>query len=240
MRFGITNLTIETALRIADRVEEDRMTKERRKVLRCPSDRCRRRDDVGEGQAVPRVGLEVGHRSQHQHQADTVGDRMMQLEDECAAAVCHPREDSQLPERTGAVERLTYPVLGTSENVAAFRRATEIVVVVVVVDIELIGFDPSWARTVVEHTLTKPGELGHHPLDGRTHALRRGWALEEPHAHHGRTQLRVLLDVPDQRIAAAHGLVVSDSAHEHLQHRITGSSLQLEVAIVYRPERVRY
>ena len=70
--------------------------------------------------SVPWVGLEIGDCREHQHQSDTIGDRVVQFQDECSATVGQSGEDAQLPQRSRPVERLTDPVLGVGEHVAAF------------------------------------------------------------------------------------------------------------------------
>ena len=170
---------------------------QRTRACSCAHDRSRRLDDVGQGGPVSRVRFQVGQCGEHQHQPDSVGDGVVQLQDQCTAAVCKPGEDSQLPQRARTIERYAHPFLGSCKDIVPIGGAPEIFVAVVIVDVEVVGLGPARPWTLVDHPLTQPRDLRHHSLDGGAHALRRRRALQEPHTHHGRPQLRVLLDVPD-------------------------------------------
>ncbi len=162
------------------------------------------------------VGLEIGERCQHQDEPDTVGDRVMDLDHDCCAPTGEPADEGQPPLRLGAIERLPDPLPGELVDVRDVTTTVMVAFDVVPAEIDRVDVDPPRTRLARLDALTQPGDRRDHAIEALGHAFGGGLGVELPDHHHGRPQMRVLLDVPDDRIGAAHHRSVLHRCHVHL------------------------
>ena len=169
---------------------------------------------------LARIGFEVDHVSEQLDQAETVGDRMVHLHHERRPLARQPFDDAQLPQRTVLVERTPREALRMVEHVASpDSSARQSNPAVVVVDVEERILRPPrrcHAGLFVDDPLTQPRDGGGDAFDDGIHPAPIRHRVQEPHARDRRTQERVALDVPEDRVALAHPLVVLQLAHRGL------------------------
>ena len=163
------------------------------------------------------VSLEIEEVRGHLHAADAVGQGMVQLHDERGPVAFHALDERELPQRAFTVESGHAGLARIVEDVREPARRGHRDVPGVESELEVVVDDPAWVR----ESHRRLHDLVPEPRSDTTRTL---GAIEEalhvrtPVEHHDtddrRSQQRVGLHVPRERISVSHVLI----AGLHLRH----------------------
>ena len=150
------------------------------------------------------LALSVRQRGKDGVRPYTVGDRMMELEEERRSAVGKPVEEPRFPQRPRAIERRLIGWRDRAEELIEVARRRNRVLAQVVVDVER-GIEGPVRQGEVEgrfhHVLAEPRHRGDGTLEGMAEPSRVGTAVQhEQHRHRGRLHWRV--GPPEREILA--------------------------------------
>ena len=158
------------------------------------------------------VARDVDELLRHADAPLAVGDGVVELLDHGGAAVFETLDDEELPERARAVERGAHERGGEVEQLshrpgAGQRRPAE-----VVVEVE-VGFVTPLRRGEPaqggDHPLAQPRHLHRGPLEPAAKLLRIGGLVEQGDVGDRRAEVRILLEVPHQRLDVGHPPLVA-------------------------------
>ena len=158
------------------------------------------------------VARDVDELLRHADAALAVGDGVVELLDHRGAAVLEALDDEELPQRPGAVERRADEGGGEVEQLphrpgVRQRRPAE-----VVVEVEVGFVAPLRRRQPTEgghHALPEPGHLHGGALEPGAEPLRVGGLVEQRDVGDRRAEVRILLEVPHQRLDVGHPPLVA-------------------------------
>ena len=158
------------------------------------------------------VARDVDELLRHADAPLAVGDGVVELLDHRGAAVLEALDDEELPERARAVERGAHERGGEVEQLShrpgvGQRRPAE-----VVVEVE-VGFVTPLRRGEPaqggDHALAQPRHLHRRPLEPAAKPLRIGGLVEQGDVGDRRAEVRILLEVPHQRLDVGHPPLVA-------------------------------
>ena len=178
------------------------------------------RDHLGvERWRLGRVALEIEELQRQLHAGLAVGDRVVQLLDQCRLAAAQALDDRELPQRAGAIERVGRDQAGEVEELAHRAGLRQRDPAHVVVDVEVWVVDPHRRGEVRRHRLhplSQPLEHVRGSLDALDELVEAGWPVEHRDVGERARQVRVLLDPPHQPLGVAH-LAIEP---RHVPHRL--------------------
>ena len=178
----------------------------------------------GHGQ-LGSVAFEVEELERQLHAAFAVGDRVVQLLDQRSAAALQALDDHELPEGTGAIERIGGDQRGEVEQLTVASRLGEGDAAHVEVDVEIRIVHPDRSAHVAGrrlHPLAQSRDPHHRALHAPAEHVEIRLAIEDRDVGERRRQVGVLLEAPHEAFGVAHRAVVDDLGHQPLQRR--GSS----------------
>jgi hypothetical protein len=156
------------------------------------------------------IAGEVEELHRQRHSALAVGDGVMQLLDQCAAATLETLDDDELPQRSRAIEGVVGDQRGEILQLAhrtgiGKRHASD-----VVTNVELRVAHPArrtachWRRL---HALAQSRDRDARAVHARDEGLEVDRAIEDGDIGERGSEERVLLDSPHQRLGIGHALV---------------------------------
>ena len=153
------------------------------------------------------VAFEVEELQRQLHAAFAVGDRVVQLLDQSRLAAAQAVDDDELPQRSGAIERIAGDEAGQVEQLTHRAGLRQGDVADVVAQVEVAVGDPRRRREVDRrrlHTLAESLDHVHGALHARQQPVEVGRAVENRDRGERAGQMRILLEPPHQALRIAH------------------------------------
>ena len=162
-----------------------------------------------------RVLVHVEDLQHEPYRSHTVGHRVVELHDESALAVREVLHQDAFPQRTGPVEALHGGGSGHLHDVGQLALAGRAGEAQVVAEVEVRIDLPTRRRgrhRTVRHALAQAGDDATGPLEHAPEVFPFDRSVDDDQRGDRRTQQRVLLDGPHQRVGVAHATLVDDGA----------------------------